>query len=88
MYVLNGSLWALDWAWYPTETNLRCPQSPDLNPIQHLWEELDKNIRKHEISSKNDFKKALMGEWGKISPEVTKKLVRSVIKQKGLPTKY
>src|SRR5699024_4695583 len=27
-------------------------QSPDLNPIEHLWEHLDRQIRKHSIQNK------------------------------------
>lgn len=71
------------------------PQSPDLNPIEHLWEELDRRIRTRTISSKADLKAALIEEWNKIGEDTTKKLVHSmpnrlkaVIKQKGLPTKY
>lgn len=70
-------------------------QSPDLNVIENLWSILDENIRKHKISSKNDLKSALMEEWGKITPETTRKLVESVpnrlkavINQKGGHTKY
>lgn len=71
------------------------PQSPDLNIIENLWQKLEVEIRKHEISNKNDLKKVLLEEWEKISPDYTKKLVesipsrlKSVIHQKGYPTKY
>ncbi|GFU35189.1 hypothetical protein TNCV_2106311 [Trichonephila clavipes] len=32
-------------------------QSPDLNPIEHLWDYLDRQIRKQDIKAKNDLKK-------------------------------
>lgn len=71
------------------------PQSPDLNIIENLWHKLETEIRKHDISNKDNLKKALLEEWDKISPEYTKKLVesypnrlKSVIRQKGYPTKY
>ena len=71
------------------------PQSPDLNPIEHLWEKLEKNIRKYNITSKNDLICKLKEEWAKITPSDTEKLVHSmkkrlqaVIKHKGYPTKY
>lgn len=71
------------------------PQSPDLNPIEHLWEELDRRVKRRPISNKSELKQALIEEWQKIGEETTKKLVHSmpnrldaVIKQKGLPTKY
>jgi len=71
------------------------PQSPDLNPIEHVWDYLDKKIRSHAITSKESLKNALMEEWRKIPQNYTEKLVDSmprrleeVIKQKGNPTKY
>ncbi|GFY20673.1 transposable element Tcb1 transposase [Trichonephila clavipes] len=71
------------------------PQSPDLNPIKHLWDYLDRQIRKQEIKTKNDLKKALLEEWQKIPSSVTQNLVKSVpsrlravIKAKGYPTNY
>lgn len=51
------------------------PQSPDLNPIEHLWEELDRRIKKRPISSKFELQQALKEEWLKIGEETTKKLV-------------
>lgn len=70
-------------------------QSPDMNVIENLWALLDNNIRKHQISSKEQLKKALVEEWNKIPPETTQKLVDSmpkrlndVIKAKGYHTKY
>ena len=44
------------------------PQSPDLNIIENLWHKLEIEIRKHEISNKNDLKRVLLLEWNKISP--------------------
>lgn len=71
------------------------PQSPDLNPIEHLWEELEKRIRKVNITSKAQLQRVISEEWKKIGEEVTKKLVfsmnkrlKEVIKRKGYPTKY
>lgn len=39
------------------------PQSPDLNPIEHRLEELDRRIRARPISSIRDLRKALAEEW-------------------------
>lgn len=71
------------------------PQSPDLNVIEHLWNILDINIRKHKFSNIRGLKDSLQEEWQKIDPNLTKKLVQSmpkrlqeVIKNKGYPTKY
>lgn len=71
------------------------PQSPDLNPIEHLWEHLDRQIRKKDVTTKESLKLALKEEWDNIPSEVTKKLVESmpqriaaVKKAKGKQTKY
>lgn len=71
------------------------PQSPDLNPIEHLWDLLEKRIRNHVISSKEMLKAVLLEEWNKITEEETSKLVASmpkrlkeVLKNKGYPTSY
>ncbi|GFV82561.1 transposable element Tcb2 transposase, partial [Trichonephila clavipes] len=68
------------------------PQSPDLNPIEHLWDYLDRQISKQEIETKNDL---LLEEWQKIPSSVTQNLVKSVpsrlravIKAKRYPTNY
>lgn len=84
------------WILYNTPHTLKTPpQSPDLNPIEHLWDILDRRVREHHISSQNQLKNVLREEWGKITEEVTRNLVQSmpnrlrdVIKQKGYQTKY
>lgn len=70
-------------------------QSPDMNVIENLWAILDTNVRKRQISNKEELKAALLEEWSKIAPEVTKKLVDSmpkrlkmVVDNKGGHTKY
>lgn len=70
-------------------------QSPDLNPIENLWDYLERMIRKRKITGLPSLKIALQEEWAKIPASYTQKLVDSiprrlnmVIAQKGLPTKY
>ena len=71
------------------------PQSPDLNPIEQVWAYLEKNIRKHHISSRQTLIDALKEEWEKLDVNFLKKIVESmpkrlkaVIDNKGYPTKY
>jgi transposase len=71
------------------------PQSPDINPIEHLWDQLERKILSHHISSKEDLKIALLEEWNNIPTSVTFNLVNSVlrrleavIKSKGNPNNY
>ncbi|GFS75467.1 transposable element Tcb1 transposase [Trichonephila clavipes] len=85
-----------EWLLYNGRKQVKTPpQSPDLNPIEHLWDYLDRQIRKQEIKTKNDLKKAHLEEWQKIPSSVTQNLVKSmpsrlkaVIKAKGYPTNY
>jgi hypothetical protein len=72
-------------------------QSPDLNPIEHLWDELDRRVRAHNPIPSNltELKVVLQEEWVKIPPPVYQKLILSmknrvaaVIAAKGAPTRY
>lgn len=70
-------------------------QSPDLNPIEHLWYILDRKIGDRAFRKKDDLKAAMVEAWEKITPEETKSLIESmprrleaVIAAKGGPTKY
>jgi hypothetical protein len=72
-------------------------QSPDLNPIENLWDHLDCQIRKRKPSpvSMQDLINAVRDEWAKISVETVRNLILSlprrveaVIKAKGKNTKY
>lgn len=39
-------------------------QSPDLNPIEHLWDHLDRKIRQHNITSKKVLKTTMAPYFG------------------------
>ncbi|KAF7641916.1 hypothetical protein LDENG_00268470 [Lucifuga dentata] len=44
------------------------PNSPDLNPIQHLWDVLEKQVRSMEVPPRNlqDLKDLLLMSWCQI----------------------
>ncbi|GBM33957.1 Transposable element Tcb1 transposase [Araneus ventricosus] len=70
-------------------------QSPDINPIEHVWDYLQLKINEHNISNKQELRKHLTEEWTKISGSFCAKLIKSmsnqlreVIKCKGGPTRY
>ncbi|OXA40237.1 Transposable element Tc1 transposase [Folsomia candida] len=71
------------------------PQSPDLNPIEHLWDHIEREIRKQSFSGIPGLKSRIREVWETISEDVTKNLVNSmtrrleaVLKANGGPTKY
>lgn len=62
-----------EWLLYNVPKQLHSPpQSPDLNPIEHLWDELERRIRKKRYSNKQELKDALEREWNRITAETTK----------------
>ncbi|GBM87363.1 hypothetical protein AVEN_112790-1 [Araneus ventricosus] len=52
-------------------------QSPDMNIIENLWSTLETAVPKHKIRNKAHLKQVWQEEWGKISSDITKKLVES-----------
>ncbi len=55
------------------------PQSPDLNPIENVWNHVKKQIKKnYTMSNVEDIWYAFEEEWNKITPEICEKLIRSM----------
>src|SRR6266568_51777 len=52
-------------------------QSPDLNPIEHLWNHLKRRLNEYETSSKGLYElwKRVQKEWKAISKEVVQNLI-------------
>ena len=72
-------------------------QSPDLNPIENLWNHLDSQVRKRKPvpRSKQELIEVVQDEWRKITIETCHHLIlsmpnqiKAVIKAKGGHTKY
>ncbi len=73
------------------------PQSPDLNPIEHLWDVVKREIHIMAVQLTNlqQLRDAIVSVWTKISEERFPHLVESlprrikaVRKAKGGPTRY
>ncbi len=69
--------------------------SPDLNPIEHLWGILKRQVEHHSPSSIQSLKEVILEEWKKIDLPKCRQLVHSmprrlgaVIKNHGGHTKY
>lgn len=68
-----------EWLLYNTPKVLKTPpQSPDLNPIEHLWHHLEQRIRQYHISNKMGLENILKEKWHKIDPKYTANLVESM----------
>lgn len=54
--------------------------SPDMNPIEHLWDHLDRQIRRRHQPPDNrqDLVRALRAEWQRIPPNVIRRLTSSM----------
>ena len=66
------------------------PQSPDLNPIELLWEELDRRVRDLKPTSLTGLWDGFNEAWNNIPPQTLQKLIErmpklctTVIKAKG-----
>jgi len=55
-------------------------QSPDLNPIEHLWDELERGLKKRTQHPKNEseLEAAVKEEWTKIPYEKLNNLIESM----------
>ncbi len=54
------------------------PQSPDLNPIENLWEELFRKVQKTKPSNLDDLWHHLQAAWLEIPVNTIQKLVQSM----------
>ena len=69
--------------------------SPDLNPIQRIWDEVERWTRKEKPKNEFELKQALLKVWYNIGNDITKKLIGSVpnrlhevIRMNGYPIRY
>ena len=69
--------------------------SPDINPIENLWEIIKKDLQGKDVSSVPKLEKEIRASWDRIPADMLRSLALSlprrleqVIKRKGCPTKY
>ena len=53
-------------------------QSPDFNPIEHLWEVLKNKVQERKPTSAKQGWEIIQEEWAKISPSLYESLVHSM----------
>ena len=58
-------------------------QSPDLNPIENLWNHLKRKLAEYEVPPPGDLElwERAQEEWGTIKPEVCQGLIESMPRQ-------
>ena len=71
------------------------PQSPDLNPVEYLWAELNRKLNKRTCQKEEEWFQYLKQAWEDLSEDYLNKLVesmprrcRKVIKSRGYPFPY
>lgn len=84
-FIEENNIETLDWP----------PQSPDLNPIEHLWAHLDQKISREGVRNAASYFNNMVAAWEEISEEMIGSLIASiprrlaaVIEAKGGHTKY
>ena len=85
-----------DWLKQKTIQTLPWPSfSPDLNPIENLWDGLERKVKKYQPKNLEKVELQLTQEWNNIELSALEKLVDSFasrlyecVKMKGYPTKY
>lgn len=71
------------------------PQSPDMNPIEHVWDYVGREVRKINPQTNTELKSAIETAWYAVPLEFVQKLIlsmprrlKAVKESKGGPTKY
>ena len=71
------------------------PQSPDFNPIENLWSEIDRQLHKRQVNGEEKLFKCLEEKWENFSKQHLQNLVESmpnrcakVVKSRGYPIDY
>ena len=66
-FLANNNITVLPWP----------SKSPDLNPIEHLWDQLDKRLRRRQLQSQTRLQlvNALRDEWRRIPQRRIRRLI-------------
>ncbi|KAL4091775.1 hypothetical protein QTP88_026414 [Uroleucon formosanum] len=71
-----------EWLLYRVPKQLNTPpQSPGMNPIEHLWDEIGRRLKNYQIRNKDQLKNAILEVWNRIDSAVTTKLAESMGKR-------
>jgi hypothetical protein len=73
-YFFENSITVLQWP----------ARSPDLSPIEHIWNIIDRKLIGQKLSSLADLELAIAKEWNEIEPSTCANLIESMPKRKEL----
>ena len=66
-----------------------------MNPIEHLWDEVERRVKKEQPKNEKELKEALNRVWNGIQKGTLKKPIDSVpnrlnevLRMRGYPTRY
>ncbi|GFV49172.1 transposable element Tc3 transposase [Trichonephila clavipes] len=64
-----------------TSSACRGLRTPDLNPIEHVWDMLGRQIEalSHPPSAVTELKRALQEDWNRLSPQLIHHLIASTV---------
>jgi hypothetical protein len=69
-YLVNQQVNILDWP----------AQSPDLNSIENLWSDLDRQLQDRNCNTPNQLFEVLQAGWAALTPEYLENLVDSILR--------
>ena len=53
--------------------------SPDMNPVEHIWDELGRRVRRrHALQTVNELANALVREWNNLPNQLIQRYVNSM----------
>ncbi len=54
------------------------PRSPDLNPIEHVWNKIDQKLIGQHISNSAQLELAIVKEWNEVPASICANLIESM----------
>ena len=53
--------------------------SPDINPIEHFWDEMERRVKKESPKNERELKEALVRVWQSIPDKIFRRRILSIL---------